>query len=51
MFTVFSKIIFSDASSTDFAGYRVAMLNDVSHSMQALGKSFQKYLFRRAVAL
>ena len=33
MFTVFSKIIFSDASSTGFAGYQVAMLNDVSHGM------------------
>ena len=37
MFSVhsFSKIIFSDASSTGFAGYQVAMLNGVSHGMWA----------------
>ena len=47
----FSKIIFSDASSTGFAGYQVAVLNGVSHGMWApdevlkvaLGENFQQF--------
>ena len=53
MFSVhsFSKIIFSDASSTGFAGYQVAMLNGVSHGMWAPDEVLKSSTWRELSAV
>ena len=53
MFSVhsFSKIIFSDASSTGFAGYQVAMFNVVSHGMWAPDEVLKRSTWRELSAV
>ena len=53
MFSVhsFSKIIFSDASSTGLAGYQVAILNGVSHGMWAPDEVLKSSTWRELSAV